>query len=732
MVNRLRALLELGLDDPEPALPAFADLLGMEVPGSGAYQALSAAEKRSRMHDAMIEQLVGLSRKRPTLVVLEDAHWADPSTLEFLDLLLGAVANERVLVLITSRPEDLPELARPNMTQLALTRLGKAEVVNLIEAVMATDIALPEIVNEIASRTDGIPLFIEEVTKAVMEGRSEGADRKAAPIPASLHDSLMARLDRLEGVREVAQVAASIGREFDRELLLDASGLDPRQVDDALDRLVEAELIFRRRGAQGAAFIFKHALVRDAAYSSLLGSRRRAIHAAILSALETRAGVAPALIGQHAQEAGDAVRAIEAFTRAGGEAARQSANEEAVRAYERALALTAELPETEAESIRTRLQVAICVPLIAVCGYAAPEVEQLHQETLRRLEADGSESDRFKVMRGLWNCIFDKGDLVRSGRLADTLVELAESSGRGDWLRLAYRAHGSNLFNEGRFAEARSAVEASINASDAWSRETTLFEHGEDPDTISRQYLAVIRTIEGSLDMGLKLIDQALASARRLSLPISEVFARTHRDYVFYLLREPEACRENAETSLAISEDRQYPFWAASSRLFIGWAAALTTRDPAAMDEVKAGIAAWYTTGARLHMTTWNCVAADAALHLGRFSDAEAFLRDAFAFVDETGERFMLAELLRLRAWVLSANDRSDLAEVALRESLAVASQQGARLFGLRTAADLVRLQDRAGQGADGRERLTGMLRSFTEGFDRRDLQQAQALLAAS
>jgi class 3 adenylate cyclase/tetratricopeptide (TPR) repeat protein len=689
-IDRLKALVALGGTKAEFALPALADLVGLQADDSDVFLALPATRQRMVAQSALIEQVLGLASKQPILMVLEDAHWADPSTLELFELLLEAIGDTRVMVLITSRPDDEPRFAPSNVTRLALSRLGRSAVSRLIDNVMAN--APHEVVEEIAARTDGVPLFVEELTKAVMEARDEPAGGDS-PIPASLHDSLMARLDRLHGVREVAQIAACIGREFDRNLLLSASSFNDEAIDDALDKLLDAELIFRSGRAEERAFVFKHALVRDAAYVSLLRSRRQTIHAAIVTTLDRLNDSAPSLIGHHAAEAGDVERAVAAFTQAGQEAARQSANDEAVSAFHRALGLVSELPEETRDVRKLELQVDLSVPLIAVRGYAAPEVEALLTDALAMAERARDIAQIFKVTRGLWNCIFDKGEVQKSHELSKELVDMAEHAGRGDWLRLAYRAHGSNLMNEGRFIEAREALQTVMNTKEPWFPDETLFDHGEDPVSVTRWYLAWIDTIVGDVESGRARIDAAVHDAQALALPIASVFARSIRNSILYLLRDARACHENAQTALKICEEYGFPFWSASHEVSLGWARVLLGEGEVALDQARSGVEAWKATGAGLHVCNFNCYVVDAALHLGCTEIAALMIKEADEVVRRTGEAFMHSEMLRLKSRLLRAEGDIGAAVSALRESLAIAKQQGAGLLRLRAARDLARLQ---------------------------------------
>lgn len=730
-LDRLTALLAKGDEETIGALPALADAVGLVPPDPEIFERFSPQQRRMITLQALAAQPVGLARARPVLMVLEDAHWADPSTLELYGLVLEAIGDRPVMILMTSRPEGEPRLtAHPHVTRLALNRLSRAAAQELIGELISATATSSEILEEIIARTDGVPLFMEELTKAVVEAGNH--DTSLAAIPASLHDSLMARLDRLPGVREVAQIAACIGREFDYPLLAAVAGLPGAQIDEALDRLAEAQLVFRRGAAPAVHHVFKHALVRDAAYASLLHSRRRTIHGAIAAALAARPDGAPdSLIAHHAAEAGDLPQAIDRFVAAGRAAAHRSANEEAVSAISNALALTERLPEGPDRATRELdARAALSVPLIAVRGYASPEVEAALTPAVALAEELKDDACRFTVLRALWNCVYDQGELTRSAALADQLVDLAETSGRGDWLRLARRARGSNRKAEGRLPEARAAFEAVLSDPTPWSPEQTLFDHGESPELIARLYLGWIDTIEGMPDTGLARIEAAVRDADALELPIASAFAGAIHSLILFLRRDVEGCLAQAEKNLRLSEKHGFVFWTAHDNVFIGWAKTMLGGGVSTLQQSRRGIEQWKATGARLHVATWDAVAADAALHLGCMQDATELIEEAFACIAHAGEEMMLSEILRLHGGRLLQDGDVAAAEDALRRACATASRQGVHWFALRAARDLAALrQARSDDPQESAATLEEALDAIAEGAGLPDVVEARDLL---
>ena len=336
-LDRLEALLAIGGGSAE-ALPLIASLLGIDATARCGPLELSPQVQRARTLAVLSEQLLGLAAREPVLVVLEDAHWIDPTTLDLIEMGLDRIGSARVMMLLTSRPDGEPPLAaHPHITRLTLNRLSRPAVEAITARVAGVRRLSAQLLAEIASRTDGVPLFVEELTKAVVEmsqsqqRRGTAAMSSVGDVPATLHDSLMARLDRVPEVKRVAQLAACIGREFDYRTLLSVADLPAAKLQSALERLSGAELVFRCGKPPDATYTFKHALVRDAAANSLLFSERRRVHAAILGALESAdTQRAPELLAQHAEAAGLEETAIERWMSAGAAAAGRYANQEAV------------------------------------------------------------------------------------------------------------------------------------------------------------------------------------------------------------------------------------------------------------------------------------------------------------------------------------------------------------------------------------------------------------------
>jgi class 3 adenylate cyclase/tetratricopeptide (TPR) repeat protein len=735
-LERLDTELALSSARASEGVALIAQALGLPPPPGSTDSGLSAKQKRLRVLQALLERLLNLASQRPLLVVVEDVHWVDPTTKELIDAVLDAIGDERVMVLMTTRPEGAPELeGQAHVTKLTLNRLSRQAVHSII-CHIAGERALPEaLLGGIVSRTDGVPLFVEELTKAVLEAgpcspdsrASFGSDRLDAAIPDTLHDSLMARLDRVPAVKGVAQIAACIGREFDFELLGAICDMPRGEIEDALDTLACAGLVFQRGSPPAARYSFKHALVRDAAYESMLNARCREVHGRIADALESKgASAPPELVALHAAHAGDAERAIESYLAAGRRAAQASANAEAVSHYRQALDLLATQPAGPARDERELgvLQ-ALGVPLIAVRGYASSDVERVFQRARVLCEALAVDDERaFMVLRGLWNCLYDRSELVDSASLAAALVTLASAHDNPAEQALAYRALGSTAFVQGELARGADAFQRVLDNPQGWSSAATRAMHGEAPEVVARQYAGWVATLAGRPDTGLALVEEGLARARQIELPIAVAFSLAILELTLWLRGEAERCARIADETGALCAEQGFPFWGAHSGGFAGWSAAQAEPDAQALARTRAGLDAWLRTGAMLHVPTWSCVLAAVALDAGELDEAESVLQRARRLAERSGELFMLPELLRLAARLARLRGDAGAAPALLDRALEVSARHGSHWLGLRAATDRARHDEAGGDERAALARLDDAIGRVAEGRACRVLRQ--------
>jgi class 3 adenylate cyclase/tetratricopeptide (TPR) repeat protein len=706
-LDKIEAFLRRHASHIESAVPLVASLLGVPYDDRYGPLNLSPRVQRKQTLQALVEQFLGLAQRRSVLVVMEDMHWTDPSTLEFIHLVLDRIGGQRILLLLTSRPDGQPLLAgHPRVTRLVLNRLGRAAVEAMTAAIEGSD-ALPESVRrEILSRTDGVPLFVEELTRALVElaakspeGMSSG---KTLSVPATLHDSLMSRLDRLPEVKRVAQVAACVGRNFDYRTLAVVAGMDDRALNPALDRLVEAELVFRRGRPPNSTYTFKHALVRDAAANSLLRSEFRRVNAGIAAAFEAaEVQPPPELIAWHAELAGLDRKAVDYLLLAGRSAVGRYANQEAIAHLERALRLIAALPEELARAeLELRALAMVGVPRIALLGYASPAVEATYRRTVELAERAGDTAQLFQGLRGLWNCIYDRADLENAREIAERLCALALDHPAAEAQGLAYRALGAACFSLGQLQEAIGAFEKAVDACAGLPAEAGLREHGESPLVIAGIYAGFAHTIAGDFDRGQALIEDALAAARRTQDPLSFAFAHHIAANAQYLLGAPAECARLSAESLRMAEEHRLIFWLAVGNVMGGWASARLAGGAAGIERMRRGLHAWQTSGAELHMPTWHAAVADGLLATGAIDEAGETVDRALALAEQRKEGFAVPLLLRLKGLVSDRRGDGETARMLFEQAIRMAQAQGARLYELQAARELasvlLRRDDRA------------------------------------
>jgi class 3 adenylate cyclase/predicted ATPase len=743
---RLEALLVPSGNAIDETVPLLAALLG--VPTGDRYPALALTPEmqKRRTLQALVDQLACLAAQQPVLALYEDVHWIDPSTLELLGLMIERIQRLPVLVMISFRPEFQPPwTAQAHVTTLTMSRLGRRQGADLVARVTGNKPLPAAIVEQIVARTDGVPLFVEELTKTLLESGllTDAGDHfelsgQVPPlaIPMTLQDSLMARLDRLAQVKEVAQIGAVIGRDFSHELLAAVSPLPEADLSVALDQLVQSELVFRRGAPPDATYSFKHALVQDAAYQSLLKSKRQQLHARIADALEKRfpdiGKTGPEVLAQHLTDAGLPERAIPYLRRAGELAAARSANVEAIAHLSKGLELVGALPNASDHlDEELALRMAIGGPLMATKGEAALEVERTYSRAWVLCEQLGRSAEPFPVLRGLWHCYFVRGELERAYDLAERLVVLAED---GTPLRraLARRARGTTLFFLGRFADAAAALNEGIAIDDAiagWGEPTHLLLYTERAGVVCRLYSAWTTWYLGFPDRAVETMEAALALGQRLAHVHSLAFALTWAALLHNFRREFDTVQKHAEAAIELAREHRLSEWLADATMCRGCALVDFGQHLEGIAQLRAGLAAWNVTGARLLDTQWLGFIAQAHVQVGQFEDALTALDRAADVAAATGVRHYQAELYRLRGTVLAHIGDHAGAAAWLQRAIDTARSQQARSLELRAATSLARLWAERGGRRRAYDLLAPVYGWFTEGFGTADLKDARALL---
>ncbi len=728
---------------PDEDVAVLADLLSLPNLERHRLPNLVPQRKKARTFEALIRQLESLARQQPVMVVFEDAHWIDPTSQALLDLTVARVRSLPVLLIVTLRPElQLPWMGQPQVTMLALNRLDQYDRKALIAQVAGGTPLPDDIIDQIAERTDGIPLFVEELTKSVLEsglvrdGESRyGRDRALASfaIPTSLHASLMARLDRMTPVRHVAQIGAAIGREFSYALLRTVSGLADTELRTALDRLVGAELVFQRGAPPDSIYSFKHALVQDAAHSSLLRGFRQQLHARIGDALETQfpdlTDNQPELLAQHYAEAGLVEKSISYWAKAGRRSAARSAMAEAAAQFQKGLDQLAVLPDNgqrqqqELELVLTRT-----MALRSVRGYSAPEVEEGLTRARALSAVCGDFANRFSVEWGLFQCVLVKGDLERARALAAALIELAKHE-TGPALVDAHLANGMAAFNAGEFDAAVKVLETAVALSRPKTDQPRFLTHGQNAGLFSLSYLARAQCHLGLLDRGRATIERARALATTRSQDPGHIHSllnvAIHAARVYHLCGDLVVERQLANEVLEAAHRNHYAYYEALAKCHLGWVTGMEGHLDGGIAILTDGIAALKETGTSISLGGYYLLLAQLYVLDGQREDAERALTTA---ATSRGQAVWTAEIERVRGDIMAADWAA--AEVVYRSSLAIARRQGAALFACKAAVGLARLLLTRGRRQESRLVLQECLAQLPEGDNVLTVRHARALLA--
>jgi class 3 adenylate cyclase/tetratricopeptide (TPR) repeat protein len=736
--GNLRALLAPSTRDEDFAL--FSELLSL--PSSTADLNLSPQRKRETLFNAFLRQLEVESRQRPVLMVLEDAHWIDPTSRELLDLMVDCVRRLPVLLAITFRPEFQPPWGgRSHVTSLALSRLGEREGAALAKDLAGSALGA-DVIAEIARRTDGVPLFVEELTKAVLESAGP-ADRSAAirspislaslSVPATLQASLVARLDRLGPTpRAIAQIGAVLGREFAYELIEPVAQHDEGDLQAALDQLSDAGLLFCRGIAPHSFYLFKHAMVQDAAYGMLLRSRRQELHARVAAVLEKQFADLverqPELLAHHLAGAGDTARAVDQWLKAGQYAAARLAHVEAIGHFERGLAALAALPQGQVrDRTEVELQLARGLSLFTTEGFSSAEAARAYARAREVAEQLGDPRQQFIAVYGLWQSANGIGMIRECRRLSDRLLQLtARESDDGLRLQGHHSAWATCLFS-GEPASAREHCDAGRRLYDPEQhRSHSLLYGGHDPGTCARFLGAMVYWLLGYPQQALTLSTEAVALAERLAHPMSLEIALLFGAMLHLDRGEPELAMRHLGAAEALVADQRLGF-IVEPHFLRGAALSAQGAFGSAVGCLREGLAGRLGT---LRDRPYGLARLSEALsRQGEHEAALAAAREGLRAREETGNRQWEPELQRLAGIALLGLNQLEDAERALQEALRVARTQQAKAYELRAAMSLARLWGEQGRRTEARELLALVHGWFTEGFDTADLKEAKKLL---
>jgi predicted ATPase len=744
-LEKLEASLALAAPlDEDVAL--IADLLSLPASARYPLSDLSPQRKREQTLAALIRQLDGLACRQPVAMIFEDAHWIDPTSRELLDPAVERVRSLPVLLIVTFRPEFQPPwTGQPQVTMLALNRLDRHDRTVLVERIAGGKALPDEVVVQIADRTDGVPLFVEELTKSVIESgllREESdryvLDRALPPfaIPTTLHDSLMARLDRLASVRMVVQIGAAIGREFGYVLLRTVSRLPEDELQAALGRLVAAELVFQRGTPPEAVYSFKHALVQDAAHGGLLRNARQQLHAQIAEALETHSpeiiDSQPELLAQHYAEAVLVEKSAACWRKAGRRSAARSAMAEAAAQLQKGLDQLALLPDSP-ERRRRELEFcsALGAVLLAAKGLGAPETGQAYARARELWEQSGSPSEFLGIPHGQSVYHLMGGELDRAQSLAEDILRISHRRNDAAGLVLGHLACARSLLYRGRFGQSKWHLEAGLALYDPTAHRSLVDQTGTHPQVLSEASLAIVLFCLGYPDQAFVRSNAAITEARRLAHPPSLAAGLALGAVLLMLGGNDAAMNERAEELVAVTTEWGFPYWIAGGTIVRGWAKVKNGHVTEGMSLLRSGWAVQRGTGAELLAPLLVSRLAGACEIAGRIGEGLALFDDALRIVERTGERWLAAELNRHKGRLLLTQGHAEAAEELYRQALSIAEEQEAKLWELRAALSLARLRLDQGRRADARNLLAPVYGWFSEGFATPDLKEARALLGA-
>ncbi|MCP5082649.1 MAG: AAA family ATPase [Alphaproteobacteria bacterium] len=692
--------LEAGLLAGDPRI--MAELMQFEVAGRYAPLELTPQQVRNRILEEMAREVRALAREKPVLVVVEDAHWIDASTLAILEACLDSITGERALILITARPTFSHGFGgHPIVSKLALNRLGADQTANVLAKITGGKSLPKDLVTEIITRTDGVPLFIEELTKTIIESgelrETDTAYELIAPIsrmaiPSTLHDSLMARIDRLQPIKEVAQMAACIGRTFERAALMKISRLDDQTMDDALAQLERSELVFRRGSPAEASYVFKHALVRDVAYESLLRQRRQEIHHRLVDVFEADPATPPEITAHHATEAGLTEKALLLWGQAGAQAQARPAYVEASNHLRMALSLIEALSDQQEWSEK---ELALLVQLaqihIAKDGYASSEASDAFAKALDRIDATSDAELRIAIYYGTWIAPYIGNQLYRAYELVERLVKETEREPDPIPRLISLRMRAATLIAMGRSPEAREDLEAAYVLYQSAQIEDFSAKFAQDPGVQIWCYMLLAKWQCGDQEGAQDVADRALTRARELKHANTLCYAGLHDVCMSILTGNVERARAITNEMREVASDHDMALW----KLYVGIqdvVIACMADEPDAPEALEPVLAEYKKSGCWLWITVYLAEQAKALLRAGDVDAAEASLQRAFSEAEITGEIWALAELNRINGEICLHRKDPVGAGKAFNTAISVAHSQGATILEERAARALSQL----------------------------------------
>lgn len=732
----------------EDVVPLFAALVSLPLP-EGRYPPLNLTpqEQKQRTLDTLVAWTLEEAERQSVFELWDDLHWADPTTLELLGLLINQAATASLLMVMTFRPEFIPPWStRSHMTPTTLSRLEGADVEVMVTRLMGGKEPPAEVLQHIVKKTDGIPLYVEELTKVILESGllREESDRydltgplSTVKIPATLQESLMARLDRLPKLRDVAQLGAVLGREFEYEMLKALAPMDEVRLQDGLGQLVEAELLYQRGRPPRATYIFKHALIQDAAYQSLLKRTRQQCHRQVADILESRfpeiVETQPELLAHHHTEANSPQTAVEYWLKAGQQAIGRFADREAVGHLEKGLSVLQTLPDTpERAQLELSLQTSLGPALMATKGYAAPSVGEAYRRARDLCQQLKDITQLFPVLWGLWMYHLFRAEHDAANKLTKQILGVAQTAGDADLALEAHFAAGLSAFYCGELLTAREHLEQAVSAYDPERHKGLASIYGGlDPGVCSLVYLAWTLWLLGYPDQALKKADEAQPLAKQVANLYTQARSLYWDSLVRQFTGQWDVLRERIELAINMATEHGFALVLGVGPIMRGWALVTEGEAEEGITHIRQGLERYRATGAEVQLPHLMTALIEAYKKIEQPEEGLTILAEAQALVEDTGERYYEAELQRLKGELMLAQSPEDAAEAeaCLQKALEIARGQQAKSLELRTAMSLARLWQAQSKEGDAHQLLNDVFTWFTEGFDTADLRYARALL---
>ncbi|MGO9454484.1 MAG: AAA family ATPase [Candidatus Binataceae bacterium] len=732
--RRIRILEEIlkmvGLK-PTEAVPLLAPLLDLEVPNSYAPLLAAPGQQHKRLLATLAHWLFSLARTQPVVIAVEDVHWCDPSSLELARAMAEQNATLPLLILFTARQEfRAPWMLRAHHLQITLSPLSRSETRAMVKEIVALTQLSAATIEAVVQRTGGVPLFVEELTRLVIES---GGRTSAREIPPTLHDSLAARLDWVGDAREIAQIGAVLGREFSYELIRAVSGASDAELQAGLDKLVAADLLNVHGVPPEALYRFKHALVQDAAYEALLKTRRRELHRTVARVLSDKfkevVELQPEIIARHLTEAHETDAAVLAWQRAGQMATKRGALAEGEGHLRRALEVFATLPDRDARIPQElALKGDLGAALLARKGWSAPEAREIFNDAIEVSRRFSDPMATTLLLASLFGSAFTAGELAASRVIASEMISVADGSGSAYATVWANSLLAVVHFLEGDIAGAKTLAERAIASYDEEAHRADPM----DPIVIARAQESTTMLLSGEIDNGRIKMREMIEFAKRRNRALDLAQARLEAFSLYFHLRDPAEVAVHAEALIADANEYDMKAYLAWGFIHLGWAKATMGKPAEGLATLKKGLDLYTAAGSRLQISRYFCMLADAQAAAGALDDALENVEEALRVAPE--QRIEEPSILWKRGELLiaKAGEHPHLVEKAERDFRAAmerAHAMGAKLYELRAATSLARILKARGETSAARELVQPLYESFTDGRDARDLQEARELL---